>query len=386
MNQNRKPGKTTLVILSIVCIALITISIVGSSTVSPVTGFTGMIITPIQKGMNRLGSFLSGFSDNMTDAAALREENVKLQEQVDTLTAENSKLVLNKEELDRLQDLLDLKEQYTDYDTVGAHVISKGSGNWFTTFTIDKGTNDGIQVDCNVLAGAGLCGIVTDVGPNWSRIRAITDDNSNVSAMVSTTSDTCIIAGNLQLLDEGTLSLVKLTDDNNHVHVGDKVVTSNISEKFLPGILIGYISELNNDANNLTKSGTVNPAVDFRHLQEVLVIRTLKEYIPSEGEVPQEDSQPAENTTTLTAPRAEDAAAAADQEEGSADAAADQAGADTASAEGSAEAAAQDGAADAAGEAAAQDGAAEAAGDAAAQDGAADAAQEAAQPAEGGQE
>ena len=315
MNQNRKQGKTTLIILSLICIALIAVSIIGSGTTSPVTGFTGMIITPVQKGMNQLGAFLSGFSANMTDAAALREENIQLQNQVDTLKAENSKLVLNKEELNRLQGLLELKEQYTDYDTVAAHVISKGSGNWFTTFTIDKGSNDGISVDCNVLAGAGLCGIVTQTGPNWARVRAITDDDSNVSAMISTTSDTCIIAGNLQLLDEGTLSLVKLTDDNNHVHVGDKVVTSSISEKYLPGILIGYISELNNDANNLTKSGTVNPAVDFHHLQEVLVIRTLKEYIPSEGEVPEEASGSGQSGTTLTAPRAEDAARAAQQAE-----------------------------------------------------------------------
>lgn len=321
-NQNRRQGKTTLIILSLICISLIGISIIGSSTISPVTGFMGMIITPIQKGLNQFGAFLAGFSDNMTDAAALREENAQLQVQVDSLKAENSKLVLNKEELDRLQSLLELKEQYTDYDTVGAHVISKGSGNWFTTFTIDKGTDDGIAVDCNVLAGAGLCGIVTECGPNWSRVRAITDDDSNVSAMISTTSDTCIIAGNLQLLDEGTLSLVKLTDDNNHVHVGDKVVTSNISEKYLPGILIGYISELNNDANNLTKSGTVNPAVDFRHLQEVLVIRTRKEYIPSEGEVPESAKASSGDTTTLTAPRAEDGKApdgAAAQEGQSAD-------------------------------------------------------------------
>ncbi len=378
MNQNRKPGKTMLVILSIICIALITISIVGSRTVSPITGFTGMIITPIQNGMNRLGAFLAGFSDNMTDAATLREENAKLQEQVDSLTAENSKLVLNKEELNRLQELLDLQEQYTDYDTVGAHVISKGSGNWFTTFTIDKGSDDGIQTDCNVLAGAGLCGIVTDVGPNWARVRSITDDDSNVSAMVSTTSDTCIVAGNLQLLDEGTLSLVKLTDDNNHVHVGDKVVTSNISEKFLPGILIGYISELNNDANNLTKSGTVNPAVDFRHLQEVLVIRTLKEYIPSEGEVPEEDSTSDDSSTTLTAPRAEDAAASADQDaqEDAAAAEGQEDAGDAASAEGT-DAAAANGQEDAGDAAAPEDAQA-----AAPEDTVNEAAADAAQPAE----
>ena len=309
MNQNRKQGKTTLIILSLICIALIAVSIIGSGTTSPVTGFTGMIITPVQKGMNQLGAFLSGFSANMTDAAALREENIQLQNQVDTLKAENSKLVLNKEELNRLQGLLELKEQYTDYDTVAAHVISKGSGNWFTTFTIDKGSNDGISVDCNVLAGAGLCGIVTQTGPNWARVRAITDDDSNVSAMISTTSDTCIIAGNLALIDEGTLSLVKLTDDNNHVHVGDKVVTSNISEKYLPGILIGYISELNNDANNLTKSGTVTPVVDFRHLQEVLVIRTLKQYVVSDGEVAPTLPAVPGNQTILTAPRGQEAGA-----------------------------------------------------------------------------
>ena len=312
MNQNQNKGKTGLIILTIICILLIGISVVGSQMMTPVTGITGYVITPIQKGMNSLGSFLSGFSTNMTDAAALREENARLKAQVDTLTEENSKLVLNKEELDRLQDLLSLKEQYSDYDTVGARVISKGAGNWFSSFTIDKGSNDGISVDCNVMAGAGLCGIVTAVGPNWARVRAIIDDNSNVSAMISTTSDTCIIAGNLQLIDQGTLSLVKLTDDNNHVHVGDKVVTSSISEKFLPGILIGYISELNNDSNNLTKSGTVNPAVDFKHLQEVLVIRTKKVYVASEADA--SDPLPVStSTTTLTAPRAEDAAAAANQ-------------------------------------------------------------------------
>ena len=87
------------------------------------------------------------------------------------------------------------------------------------------------------------------------------------------------------------------------MHVGDKVVTSSISEKYLPGILIGYISELNNDSNNLTKSGTVNPAVDFKHLQEVLVIRTRKTYVASDGTVAEEPADAGESTT-LTAPRA----------------------------------------------------------------------------------
>lgn len=279
-NQQSK-SKLWLIVLTVLCLCLIGISFLESSITSPIRQATGMVIAPIQKGINNLGHWFSGLTANISDVAALKAENDLLQEKVDTLTAENSQLVLDKEELTRLRELFDLSGQYADYDQVGARVISKDSGNWFDSFTIDKGSKDGIQIDANVIAGGGLVGIVTEVGPNWATVRSIIDDNSNVSAMISTTSDNCIIAGNLQLIDEGALNLVKLTDENNKVHVGDKVVTSNISEKYLPGILIGYISELNNDANNLTKSGKITPVVDFKHLQEVLVIPQLKDYIAS---------------------------------------------------------------------------------------------------------
>ena len=282
-NDNLK-NKYLLAGLSIFCVLLIVISFLDSSATAPVKQVSGFIITPVQKGINGFGSWLSGLTDNFEDAETLRTENKELKEKVDTLTAENSQLIQDREELLRLRELYDLDEQYDDYEKVGARIIAKESGNWFQLFTIDKGSNDGIQKDMNVISGGGLVGIVTEVGPNWATVRSIIDDNSNVSAMVSTTSDQCIIAGDLRLIDEGSLNLVKLTDADNKVHVGDKVVTSYISEKFLPGILIGYISELNNDANNLTKSGYITPVVDFRHLQEVLVILELKEYVPSATE------------------------------------------------------------------------------------------------------
>ena len=282
-NDNLK-NKYLLAGLSIFCVLLIVVSFLDSSATAPVKQVSGFIITPVQKGINGFGSWLSGLTDNFEDAETLRTENKELKEKVDTLTAENSQLIQDREELLRLRELYDLDEQYDDYEKVGARIIAKESGNWFQLFTIDKGSNDGIQKDMNVISGGGLVGIVTEVGPNWATVRSIIDDNSNVSAMVSTTSDQCIIAGDLRLIDEGSLNLVKLTDADNKVHVGDKVVTSYISEKFLPGILIGYISELNNDANNLTKFGYITPVVDFRHLQEVLVILELKEYVPSASE------------------------------------------------------------------------------------------------------
>ena len=313
--SGRRKGNGIIFALSAVCVFLIAVSLIGSGN-SVVHRMTAVVVTPLQKGINTFGGWLGALTNNFADSASMRAENEELKAQVDTLTAENSQLVLDKAELTRLRDLLGLSETYTDYEMVGAHVISKDSGNWFSTFTIDRGTQDGIRVDCNVLAGSGLIGIVTDVGPNWALVRAIIDDDSNVSAMVSTTSDTCIIAGDLQLIDAGTLRLIKLTDRDNKVHVGDKVVTSNISEKYLPGILIGYISELNNDANNLTKSGQITPVADFRHLQEVMVIKDLKQYVasPDNNRTDVVNDVPSGNELLNKAPTADEEAAAGEED------------------------------------------------------------------------
>lgn len=279
--NDTRGNKILLFFLSMLCVALILISFLGGEgLVLPVRRISGFLITPVQKGINQMGSWLSSMAENYEDVAVLREENAQLKERVDSLTAENSQLIQDKEELDQLRELYQLDKQYADYEKVGARIIARDSGNWFQAFTIDKGSNHGIKKDMNVISGSGLVGIVTEVGGNWATVRSIIDDNSSVSAMVSTTSDQCIVSGNLKLLDEGELDLVRLTDPDNKVHVGDKVVTSQISERFLPGILIGYISELNNDPNNMTKSGYLTPVVDFRHLQTVLVVLELKDYRP----------------------------------------------------------------------------------------------------------
>ncbi len=275
-------NKYTLIILSVFCVLLIIISSVNSDILSPVKQVSSFLVTPVQKGINSVGTWLSGLTDNFEDAQTLRQENESLKEQVASLTEENSLLTQDHDELVRLRELYELDEMYEEYDKVGANIIAKESGNWFSLFTIDKGSKDGIQKDMNVIADGGLVGIVTEVGSNWATVRSIIDDNSNVAAMVSSTSDQCMISGDLTLIDEGSLNLGRLTDADNAVHVGDKVVTSYISEKYLPGILIGYINELNNDSNNLTKSGYVTPVVDFRHLQEVLVILEVKDYSSEE--------------------------------------------------------------------------------------------------------
>ncbi len=132
-------------------------------------------------------------------------------------------------------------------------------------------------MNCNVLAGSGLVGIVTEVYPDYAKVRSIIDDSSNVSAMVLSTSDTCMVRGDLKLAADGRLRFEKLVNNDNKIEIGEQVVTAHVSDRFLQGIFIGYISDIEVDSNKLTRSGYITPAVDFSKIQEVLVITTTKD-------------------------------------------------------------------------------------------------------------
>ena len=95
--------------------------------------------------------------------------------------------------------------------------------------------------------------------------------------MVLSTSDKCIIRGDLSLINSGRIRFEQMENNDNVVEIGEQIVTSYISDKYLQGILIGYVSEVSVDSNNLTRSGYITPVVDFKNLQEVLVITKTKD-------------------------------------------------------------------------------------------------------------
>lgn len=272
------PSKFILVILSIFCVVFMFVSYATSFSGGPLRVVADYFFVPMQRGIDLIGSTISVSSEDAKSRRELLAENEELHAEVERLTDQLTKTQLQQSELEELQELFQLSQTYSDYETTGAHVIARGASNWFDTFTIDKGAKDGIQVDMNVIAGGGLVGIVTDVGNNYAVVRSIIDDTSNVSAIVLSTQDQCIVSGDLQgMTEKNMIQLTKLEDPEGKVVAGDSVVTSNISNKYLQGILIGYIDQISEDDNGLTKSGTITPVVDFRHLTDVLVILQVKE-------------------------------------------------------------------------------------------------------------
>lgn len=273
------PSKYLLFILTILCAGTIILTFNTNIFSGPLNAIVGYVIVPFEKGISSVGGWLSNRSEELVQIRELLSENEKLKAQVDELTIENTILQQDRYELTNLRELYKLDSQYEGYEKVGARIIARDAGNWFHSFVIDKGADDGITVDMNVIAGSGLVGRVVDVGPNWSKVTSIIADNSNVSGKVLATSDHLIVSGDLELYGDGVIQFEQLVDSADKVVEGDKIVTSNISDKYLPNILIGYINTLDVDSNNITKSGLLTPAVDFEHLEEVLVILKLKQQI-----------------------------------------------------------------------------------------------------------
>lgn len=306
-------NRLALIVLSVSCVGMIGLTTIKNEQLRPIRTAVGYFLLPVQTGVNRVGSAVYSNFKNQEKIRTALSDNESLREQVATLTMENTRLQSDSYELGRLRKLYELNQTYGQYRMTGARVIAKDTGNWFHVFRIDKGARDGIKPDMNVVGDGGLIGIVTDVGDNYATVRSIIDDVSRVSAMAIQSNDTCIVSGNLQLYANGKLKISDITDTAD-IKDGDAIVTSTVSSKFLPGILIGYAGDLKTDPDRLTRSGTLVPVADFETIQEVLVILDLKSEMREDGsfETPRTSLPDPESLTAAETSAAEESSAASE--------------------------------------------------------------------------
>ncbi|MCM1244235.1 MAG: rod shape-determining protein MreC [Roseburia sp.] len=270
------------VFLSILCAFLVVLSFKFSDKFLGFKTAVGDFVSPMQSGINTVGKFISDKKDLLTSKEKLLEENRTLKERIDALNYDNKVLAGENQDLDNYRELFELDQKYPDYPTKAATVIGRDGNNWFNLFTIDKGKEDGVDVDMNVIAGNGLVGIVSEAGNHYAKVRSIIDDKSNVSSMFENTGETCMVKGNMQSIYKGYID-VTMISNSAEAKDGDAVVTSRISDKFLPGLLVGYISGIKDEMDGLSKTANLTPAVSFDKLETVLIITTLKDSSEIEG-------------------------------------------------------------------------------------------------------
>ena len=262
--------KKQLLILATIALALISFFTAGRKiNAAFMDDVFGFVITPFQGAVASVTGWVNDAVDDIIKRKELADENRQLKERI--LEAENKRLSLYEDENKKLSELLEVSRKYREYDTTGANVIAKDTGVWFDSFLIDKGKGDGIGNNMAVVNAGGLVGRVVDASSTYSNVYSILDSRSSVSAKSLRTGDLGVVTGDHELMKQG-LCKMEYIDSEAEIMEGDEIITSGLSDYYPAGISIGYVTEVHQDQNGLTKYAVIEPKVDFKHLDTVLVV------------------------------------------------------------------------------------------------------------------
>ncbi len=267
--------------IAIVAIAIVAIALFAGGknlNASALESVIGFVVTPFQDLTTGIESWVDSTADSAKDKTALLEENAQLKEDLAKLQDENKRLAQYEKENETLSSLLKISQKYPDYKSTGTKIIAKNPGVWYNTFTINKGTDDAVSANMILIAPGGIVGKILESGATYSKAQSILDSRSAVPAMSIRTGDLGVVKGDYTLMNDG-LCKMEYIDGEAQIAVGDEIVTSQLSDVYPEGLSIGKVTKIETDTNGLTKYAIIEPFVDLKHLDTLLVIdkNTLEE-------------------------------------------------------------------------------------------------------------
>ena len=252
------------------CVVAIVVTINPNYRPTVVVRSLGRLLVPVQGAVNSGVAWLGGQISFFWEMRHLQQENVVLRDRVGWLEMENQRLMLAGEENERLLELLEVRQRYGELPAIGARIIGHDPSEWFYSFNIDRGSNDGIERFMAVLGSGGLVGVIQQVYPTHSRVTAIIDDRFAVAVQSVRTDDQGIIRGDSTLMQQGLVRMDRICH-TARIMAGDDLITSVISI-FPPGIRVGTVTDVQPTPDGLAQYAIVRPAANVRQLEEVLVI------------------------------------------------------------------------------------------------------------------
>ncbi len=240
---------------------------------------------------NGIGSLFSRVQSVFTGAANGVKQFTQRWRNYDRLEAEYEALSLENQQLslqlssaeeavrenERLKNELDARSRYEALDPIFARVIARAPGQWFETFSINRGKSDGVAAGMSVVNGDGLIGRVYEAGINYAKVICIVDARSAVACMVQSTRDNGIMRGRVAATSDDAECFVYYLPNLNSIMPGDSVITSGTDSLFPKGLHIGTVTAVSMDAGSEGSYAVVTPSVDFRHIEEVFVLREVIE-------------------------------------------------------------------------------------------------------------
>jgi rod shape-determining protein MreC len=247
-------------------ILILIISMAGRKEFTSLHKFGLEVIGPVQSAISKASNYAGGYRKKYVDLLRVREENEKLRQELFQYKAANIEYREALATNVRLQKLLDLKESLPP-PTLTAEIVGKDPSLWFRTFTINRGSSDGVQKGMPVVTVEGVVGQVLTSSPNYSKVLLATDPNSAVDVITQKTRVHGIVKG----LGRDVFGLNYVLK-SAVVEKEDFVLTSGLGGVFPKGLMVGTISEITKSRRGMFQKIEIMPAVDFSQLEHLIII------------------------------------------------------------------------------------------------------------------
>lgn len=264
----------------------------GASTV--VEQIVGTITAPVQSLTSGLSGSITGFLDQFLRASEISQENEQLREENRKLIEQMVDYENYKHENESLKEQLGIQEENPQWETMTASVIGRDPSDQFYSFTIDKGTLDGVSYQDPVITADGLVGIVFEVGPVFAKVTTILDVRLNVACQDVRTQDVATISGDIEMAQQGKCKM-SLIPRESGIAKGDIVQTAGTSGLYPQGIVVGRVSDVGFEPQGTMMYAVVEPANDIKSIKDVVIITSFKGQGSSLSSFEQDVQQQQEN-------------------------------------------------------------------------------------------
>ena len=229
------------------------------------------ILTPIRTGASRLTDQAEQLYNYMFEYDSLQAENAALKEELAKIQEDARKADSIARENERLRKALDLLEANEDYKLVDSYIIARSSQEWSSNFTINRGTNSGIQVGmCAITANGEVVGLVSEVGTNYAIVKSVMDSSLEISATIASSGYNGMVQGGYATGLNGLLRMDYLPS-NSVIRNNDQVVTSG-STVYPRNLIIGHVVDADFDDTGVAKYALLKPAVNIGSLEQIFIV------------------------------------------------------------------------------------------------------------------
>lgn len=260
------------VILAVVLVALLAGRVMGGRA----DFLTNAIVTvrePIRQAASSVADWLDGIYGYLFEYEQLKAENESLRIQLAEAKEEARSGKDALDENERFRNLLGFAEKHSDFVFESARIVSWSASNWGSSFTINKGERNGIEVgDCVVNEYGALVGQISELGESSATVRTLIDVDTSIGALVGADGSAAMLMGDYTLMRQGQVKVTWLTE-GAQLFLEDDVLTSGSGGLIPQGIVIGSVASIQSEAGGQTEYGIINPAVDLDTLVQVFIIK-----------------------------------------------------------------------------------------------------------------